>query len=132
MIGLRCLTLFSVVLACAVAAQTAKSRKPAPNPLKPAPVRFVDIAAEAGLDALNVYGNDTHKEFIIETTCNGAVIFDYDNDGWPDVFLPNGSTIAGFAKDSAPTGHLYRNNHDGSFTDVTKAAGLARTGWAFL
>jgi hypothetical protein len=47
-----------------------------------------------------------HKEFIIETTGNGAVIFDYDNDGWPDIYLPNGSILEGFAKDQEPTGHL--------------------------
>jgi hypothetical protein len=55
---------------------------------KPAEVHLEDIASQAGLTALNVYGGDTHKEFIIETTGNGAVIFDYDNDGWPDIFLP--------------------------------------------
>ena len=61
-----------------------------------------------------MYGGDTHKEFIIETTGNGAIIFDYDNDGWPDIYLPNGSTIEGFPKDKAPTGHLYHNNQDGT------------------
>jgi enediyne biosynthesis protein E4 len=92
-------------------------------------VKFEDIARQAGLTALDVYGGDKHKEFIIETTGNGAVIFDYDNDGWPDIFLPNGSTVEGFASGSAPTGHLYHNNHDGTFTDVTAKSGLARAGW---
>jgi len=95
----------------------------------PGKIRFEDIASKAGLVAMNVYGGDTHKEFVIETTGNGAIIFDYDNDGWPDIYLPNGSTIAGFAKDKAPTGHLYHNNQDGTFTDVTARAGLARSGW---
>src|SRR5262249_41021812 len=75
--------------------------------IKPGAVHFVDIAARSGLTALNVSGSDTHKEFIIETTGNGAIIFDYDNDGWPDVFLPNGSRVEGFPKGEAPTGHLY-------------------------
>ncbi len=97
--------------------------------LKPPAVYFEDIAGRAGLTALDVYGGDTHKEFIIEQTGNGAVIFDYDNDGWPDIFLPNGSTVEGFPPDQAPTGHLYHNNHDGTFTDVTAKAGLARAGW---
>jgi hypothetical protein len=97
--------------------------------IKPGEVHFEDIAPRAGLSALNVYGGDTQKEFIIETTGNGAVIFDYDNDGWPDIYLPNGSTVEGFTKDKAPTGHLYHNNHDGTFTDVTLQAGLARSGW---
>src|ERR1700719_2775654 len=97
--------------------------------IKPGLVHFEDIAAQAGLTVPNIYGGDTHKEFIIETTGNGAIIFDYDNDGWPDVFLPNGSTIEGFPKDQAPTGHLYHNNHDGTFSDVTSHAGLVRSGW---
>ena len=97
--------------------------------VKPGEVHFEDIAQQAGLTALNVYGSDTHKEFIIETTGNGAVIFDYDNDGWPDIFLPNGSTVVGFPKGNGPTGHLYHNNRDGTFTDVTAHAGLTRSGW---
>ena len=112
-----------------LAAQTAQPTKTATQKVNPGEVHFEDIASQAGLAALNVYGGDTHKEFIIETTGNGAIIFDYDNDGWPDIFLPNGSTVEGFAKDKAPTGHLYHNNHDGTFTDVTSRAGLARPGW---
>jgi len=97
--------------------------------VKPPQIHFEDIARQAGLTALNVYGGDTHKEFIIETTGNGAIIFDYDNDGWPDVYLPNGSTIEGFPDNKAPTAHLYHNNHDGTFTDVTARAGLLHSGW---
>ena len=116
-------------LASGLAAQTTQPVKTATARVKPGEVHFEDIASQAGLSALNVYGGDTHKEFIIETTGNGAIIFDYDNDGWPDIFLPNGSTVEGFPKDKAPTGHLYHNNHDGTFTDVTSRAGLARPGW---
>jgi enediyne biosynthesis protein E4 len=117
------------LLATWLAAQPKQPAKTVTARLKPGDVRFEDIAQQAGLSALNVYGGDTHKEFIIETTGNGAVIFDYDNDGWPDIFLANGSTVTGFPKDKAPTGHLYHNNHDGTFTDVTAKAGLARSGW---
>ncbi len=86
-----------------------------------------DIAERAGITMRNFYGSDTRKEFIIETTGNGSVIFDYDNDGWPDIFLPNGSTVEGFPKGKEPTGDLYHNNHDGTFTaNVTEKAGLAR------
>ena len=109
--------------------QNSKSPKASPASVNPAPVHFEDIARQAGLTAMNVYGGDAHKEYIIETTGNGAVIFDYDNDGWPDVFLPNGSTVAGFANGDAPTGHLYHNNGNGTFTDVTATSGLARAGW---
>jgi enediyne biosynthesis protein E4 len=110
-------------------AQTTQPSKTAIPRVKPGDVHFEDIASQSGLSALNVYGGVAHKEFIIETTGNGAIIFDYDNDGWPDIFLPNGSKVEGFAKDQAPTGHLYHNNHDGTFSDVTSRAGLARSGW---
>jgi hypothetical protein len=100
-----------------------------PPVVTPPPIHFEDIARQAGLNDLNVYGGDTHKDYIIETTGNGMVIFDYDNDGWPDIFVPNGSTVEGFAAGKAPTSHLYHNNHDGTFTDVTAKAGLLHTGW---
>ncbi len=129
--GSRSVLLLAVIslLATWLAAQATQPTKPETPRVKPGEVHFEDIAQQAGLSALNVYGGDTHKEFIIETTGNGAVIFDYDNDGWPDIYLPNGSTVEGFPKDKAPTGHLYHNNHDGTFTDVTSQAGLARSGW---
>jgi len=56
--------------------------------VKPSVVHFEDIAKQVGLTALNAYGGDKHKEFIIESTGNGAIVFDYDNDGWPDIFYP--------------------------------------------
>ena len=112
-----------------IAAQTSQPAKANPTGVKPGEIHFEDIARQAGLTALNVSGGDTHKEYIIESTGNGAIIFDYDNDGWPDIFLPNGSTLEGFRKDNAPIGHLYHNNHDGTFTDVTTQAGLVRSGW---
>ncbi len=120
----------SVVLALGTpaGAQTTPPRK-AETGVKPAAVHFEDIARQAGLTALNVYGGDTHKEFVIESTGNGSIVLDYDNDGWPDIFLPNGSTVEGFPTGQAPTGHLYHNNRDGTFTDVTSHAGLALAGW---
>src|SRR5215471_3702515 len=87
------------------AVQEPKSSNQAQPAVQPGVVRFVDIARQAGLNALNVYGGDTHKEFIIETTGNGAVIFDYDNDGWLDVFLPNGSRVEGSQKGDTPINH---------------------------
>jgi enediyne biosynthesis protein E4 len=127
----RSLLLFVVlsVLRPDLAPQTTQLPKHTSAAVKPGPVHFEDIARQAGLTALNVYGGDTHKEFIIETTGNGAIIFDYDNDGWPDIYLPNGSTIEGFTDNKAPTAHLYHNNHDGTFTDVTARAGLVHSGW---
>src|ERR1700730_4738912 len=101
-----------------------RAQESVPAAVKPGVVHFEDISRQAGITMENFYGSDTHKEFIIETTGNGSIIFDYDNDGWPDVFLPNGSTVEGFPKGKEPTGHLYHNNADGTFTDVTEKAGL--------
>jgi hypothetical protein len=90
---------------------------------------FQDIAAKAGLTMMNVFGGVDTKKYIIETTGTGVAIFDYDNDGWPDIFVVNGTTLEGSPKGKAPTNHLYRNNHDGTFTDVTTKTGLEATGW---
>jgi hypothetical protein len=90
---------------------------------------FEDVAEKAGLTMLNVFGGVDTKKYIIETTGTGVAIFDYDNDGWPDIFIVNGTTLEGASAGKAPTNHLYRNNHDGTFTDVTVKAGLAATGW---
>jgi enediyne biosynthesis protein E4 len=90
---------------------------------------FTDVAEKSGLTMMNVFGGIETKKYIIETTGTGVAIFDYDNDGWPDIFLVNGTTLEGKFKGQAPTNHLYRNNHDGTFTDVTMKAGLVATGW---
>ena len=90
---------------------------------------FTDIAVKAGLTAPVIFGGENTKKYIIETTGTGVAIFDYDNDGWPDIFIVNGTKLEGFAPGQAPTNHLYHNNQDGAFTDVTEKAGLAHTGW---
>jgi hypothetical protein len=90
---------------------------------------FVDEAAKAGLTEPNTFGGVDTKKYIIETTGTGVAIFDYDNDGWPDIFVVNGTTLEPTPGRKRPTNHLYHNNHDGTFTDVTQKAGLARSGW---
>ncbi len=101
----------------------------AESPKAPPITNFVDTAEKAGLTMTQVFGGKDTKRYIIETTGTGVAIFDYDNDGWPDIFLVNGTTLEGFPAGTAPTNHLYRNQHDGTFTDVTAKAGLTANGW---
>ena len=89
----------------------------------------MDLAARAGIAVPVVFGGKLTKKYIIETTGTGVAIFDYDNDGWPDIFVVNGTTLEGFPKGKDPTNHLFRNQHDGTFSDVTVKARLAATGW---
>jgi enediyne biosynthesis protein E4 len=110
----------------AAVAPTPKEQGP-PNDF---PVSFVDIAPAAGLTEPVVYGGVEQKRFIIETNGCGVAFFDYDNDGWMDVLLLTGTRLEGAAKGKEPTNRLYRNNRNGTFTDVTDKAGLRRTGWA--
>jgi enediyne biosynthesis protein E4 len=101
-----------------------------PQTKTPSPLAyFTDIAKQAGLTVTNTFGGLTTKKYIIETTGTGVAIFDADNDGWPDIFIVNGTKLEGFPAGEAPTNHLYHNNHDGTFTDITQKAGLAHSGW---
>jgi hypothetical protein len=93
-------------------------------------VTFVDVAPEAGLTIPNVWGGTEHKRYIIEAKGSGLAFFDYDNDGWLDIYLTNGNRLdANWPPGKAPISHLYKNNRDGTFTDVTEKSGLGRTGW---
>ncbi|HET7220071.1 MAG TPA: VCBS repeat-containing protein, partial [Vicinamibacterales bacterium] len=90
---------------------------------------FANVAQEAGLTARTIYGGTDTNKYLLETTGCGAAALDYDNDGWMDVFLVNGSVLEGFPKGQEPTGHLYRNKGNGTFEDVTDRAGLRQAGW---
>ena len=122
---MRLPTLLSLLLT--VSALAAQTPYPATTG-HPAPAWFVDVAAKAGLTVTNVNGGIDSKRYIIESTGSGVAILDYDNDGWQDIFLVNGTTMKPSAGDQ-PTSHLFHNNHDGSFTDVTAKAGLTSNGW---
>ncbi len=109
---------------------TAIAQQPYPPTTEhPAPAWFVDVALKAGITVRNVNGGVESKRYIIESTGSGVAIIDYDRDGWPDIFLVNGSTLPNQTTDEKPTSHLFHNNHDGTFTDVTAKAGLVATGW---
>ena len=87
---------------------------------------FRDVAQKAGLTAANVFGGKNTSTYILESTGTGVAIFDYDNDGWPDIFFVNGGETP-HGKSSAPVGNaLYRNLGNGKFEDVAAKAGVDR------
>jgi hypothetical protein len=91
--------------------------------------RFTDVAASAGLREPVIYGGVDRDLYIIEPMGSGIAFFDYDNDGWLDILVLSGSRLEG--PPPGATNRLYKNNRDGTFTDVTAKAGLTRTGWAY-
>jgi hypothetical protein len=95
---------------------------------RPFHARFTDVAKAAGLTAPIVYGGVETKDYIIEVVGCGVAFLDYDNDGWLDLLVLNGTRLEGAPPGT--TNRLYKNNRDGTFTDVTARAGLTRTGWA--
>jgi hypothetical protein len=106
--------------------------KPAPRGKPsglPFHARFTDVARQAGLNEIVVCGHPDRCDYIIETMSCGAAFLDYDNDGWLDIFVLTGSRF-GDPPDSA-SNRLYKNNRDGTFRDVTKEAGLLRTGYMY-
>ena len=116
------------ILAQGVATHKAKPvARPAPSG-HPFNARFVDVATSAGLTAPTIYGGVESKKYILESTGCGCAFIDYDNDGWIDIFLLCGTRIEG--PPPGATNRLYKNNRDGTFTDVTERAGLQAAGWA--
>jgi hypothetical protein len=91
--------------------------------------RLTDIGLQAGLTHPTIFGATAKKDYILETVGCGCAFIDYDNDGWLDVFVLCGTHIDG--DPAGATNRLYKNNRDGTFTDVTAKAGLERTGWAY-
>jgi enediyne biosynthesis protein E4 len=101
----------------------------AADPVPPAPFsNFIDVSESAGLTKVMFYGAGSHATYLTEIMGGGCAFFDYDNDGWMDVFILGGRLL-----ESIPAGasnRLYHNNRDGTFTDVTEKAGLFDAGWA--
>ena len=138
-----------LLLITALVAGVLQAQPYPPTAEHPAPAWYVDVAGKAGITVRNVNGAVSGKRYILESTGSGVAILDYDRDGWPDIFVVNGSDFAHGtetvtnakdvaakktkpvtdAADALPTNHLFHNNHDGTFTDVTVKAGLVSTGW---
>jgi len=101
--------------------------RPAPSG-RPFNAHFIDVAEQSGLHAPVIYGGAETKKYIVESTGCGCAFIDYDNDGWMDLFVLSGTRL-GDPPEGA-SNRLYKNNRDGTFTDVTEKAGLHRQGWA--
>ena len=116
------------LLAQGMGSRRVKAQPKLPASGRPFNAHFVDVAREAGLISPVIYGSPTQDDYIIESDGCGCAFIDYDNDGWMDIFLLTGTRINGAPPGT--TNRLYRNNRDGTFTDVTEKAGLQRVGWA--
>ncbi|MBI3662088.1 MAG: CRTAC1 family protein [Acidobacteria bacterium] len=90
--------------------------------------QFVDVTRSAGIDFHLTCGGP-QKLYIMDSMCGGAAFLDYDNDGWPDILLVNGSTLDDLRGNTSPASKFYHNNGDGTFTEVTEKAGLTHRGW---
>jgi hypothetical protein len=116
------------LLAQGVSTHTAKPLPRQSPSGRPFDAHFVDVASSAGLRAPTIYGGVETKKYILESTGCGCAFIDYDNDGWMDLFLLSGTRLEGAP--AGATSRLYKNNRDGTFTDVTERAGLGAAGWA--
>ncbi len=110
-------------------ARPAPKGVPSPVTGTPLGVQYIDVAKQAGLNVKTIYGGEHRNKYLLETTGCGAAFFDYDQDDWVDIFLVNGWRLEGFPKGQEPVCHLFKNNRDGTFTDMTEKAGLNRSGW---
>jgi enediyne biosynthesis protein E4 len=158
----RALSLSALVAAGLVARVYAQSAAPAPSPaaqqapaadtssphqiqlddkhrvitaggfVKTGPVVFDDASEKAGFNKWTYKMGTPAKDYIIETKGSGVGLIDYDNDGWLDIYIVNGSTVDALSgKEAAPQAALFHNNHDGTFTNVAVKAGVTNDRWGF-
>jgi hypothetical protein len=100
--------------------------------VKTGPIIFEDVARQAGLTVWHHQAGTPEKRLILEAKGPGVCLIDYDNDGWLDIYLVNGSTYDALdGKAEPPRAALFHNNHDGTFTDVTQKAGVANDRWGY-
>jgi hypothetical protein len=89
----------------------------------------MDVATQAGIAQKTIYGDERKNKYLLETTGCGAAFFDYNNDGWQDLLIVNGTRFGGLPSGETASNYLYQNNGNGTFTNVTQRAGLVRSGW---
>jgi len=118
-----------VLCALPSCAQSGKT-PPKPTPATPGTIRFADVTRAAGLE-FHLSCGTADKLYIMDSLCGGVAFFDYDNDGWMDILLVNGSTLTDLKAGKCHSSKLYHNNHNGTFSDVTAKSGLASCGWGF-
>jgi hypothetical protein len=108
-----------------------RSAKRLPSPVLDTPLgySFLDVAKQSGLNRKTIYGDEHKNRFLLETTGCGVAFYDYDHDDWLDIFLVNGTRLEGFPKADEPISRLFKNNRDGTFTDITAKTGMTRSGW---
>jgi len=100
--------------------------------VKTGPVIFEDVSEKTGLNQWTHHMGTPAKDYIIETKGSGVCLLDYDNDGWLDIYIVNGSTVDALSgKEAPPHAALFHNNHDGTFTDVSAKAGVQNDRWGF-
>ena len=100
--------------------------------VKSGPIVFQNVAEQAGLTKWHHTAGTPEKKLILEAKGPGVCLIDYDNDGWLDIYLVNGSTYDALSgKTTPPHAALFHNNHDGTFTDVTEKAGVANDRWGY-
>ncbi len=112
-------------------AQARPAPKGPPNNVSGTPlgIELTDIAKSCGLNVKTIFGGEHRNKYLLETTGCGVAFFDYDHDDWLDIFIVNGWRLECFPKGEEPICHLFKNNRDGTFTDVTQKSGITRTGW---
>jgi len=109
---------------------TATSKVGAEVPATNSKDLFVDVTRAAGIDFRLTCGSK-EKLYVVETQCGGAAAFDYDNDGWMDILVVDGSTLEDYRAGKCHPPRLYRNQHDGTFIDVSAKSGLNFCGWGY-
>ncbi len=115
-------------IAAALAGVVAAAQSPPASSPAPAPVQLVDITASTGIHFTHL--SSPEAKYIVESMSGGVALIDFDGDGWPDIYFTNAPSVEMAKSGAVARSALYRNNHDGTFTDVAEKAGVATPCWA--